>query len=294
MSLNAEYLEYQRRRVKLMESPMKDIWMEQEKRYVKPFKMFGNLYYVGDSWVCVHLIDTGDGLLLFDSGNVGGYATAMLVQQIWELGFNPRDVKWIVLSHGHMDHFGGVNFFKNMFGTKIYLGKPDADNLKNRPELSMVQKSTDYADGLFEPDVEIEDGDIYTFGNTTVRFCLTPGHTEGVIACFFDVTDGMEVKRVGFFGGFGFNTLQKDYLLEIGDTEYKMRNCYLHSIQKVIDEPVDIFMPSHSDNVNLLQKLKEWEEHPDVNPFINSMSWKLFLQKQYNAMVEFMADPNNN
>ena len=88
--------------------------LDQEKRYVEPFRIFGNVYYAGDSWVCVHVIDTGDGLLLIDSGNA--QATAMLIHSIWSLGFNPADIRWIILSHGHVDHIGGVNFLRKMFG----------------------------------------------------------------------------------------------------------------------------------------------------------------------------------
>ena len=47
-----------------------------------------------------------------------------------------------------------------------------------------------------------------TFGNTTMRFTLVPGHTDGCIAIFFDAHDGEETKRCGYYGGFGFNTLQ--------------------------------------------------------------------------------------
>ena len=74
---------------------------------MQPFQIYGNLYYVGDSWVCVHIVDTGNGLLMFDAGNCG--AQAMLIHAIWELGFNPADVKWLILSHGHVDHFGAAH-----------------------------------------------------------------------------------------------------------------------------------------------------------------------------------------
>lgn len=188
MSMRSEYEAYIGRQEKLKKNPMARVWMNQESRYVKPFRMYGNLYYVGDDWVCAHLVDTGDGLLLFDAGNCGGGATAMLVQAIWEAGFNPADVRWLVLSHGHVDHIGAVNFFRRMFGTKIFLGAPDAEMFRTRPEFSIIQESTDYMDELFEPDVEIRDGDVISFGNTEVTFRLVPGHTEGTIACFFDVT----------------------------------------------------------------------------------------------------------
>ena len=97
MSIRQSYEAYLARREALTAAPMSDIWMDQESRYVHPFQLYGNVWYVGDSWVCVHLVDTGDGLLLIDSGNCG--ATAMLVNAIWEAGFNPADVKWIIHSH---------------------------------------------------------------------------------------------------------------------------------------------------------------------------------------------------
>jgi metallo-beta-lactamase class B len=281
MSLREDYEAYIQRQQKTADSPMAKVWLNQEARYVEPFRMFGNLYYVGDDWVCAHIVDTGDGLLLFDAGNCGNGATAMLIQAIWEAGFNPRDVKWLVLSHGHVDHIGAANFFRRMFGTKLYLGAPDAKMFRERPEFSMIQDSSDCLDELFEPDVEIHDGEVIQFGNTQVQFYLVPGHTEGVIACFFNVNDGNDIKRVGYFGGFGFNTLQKDFLIEFGDPEMKMRDAYLASIEKVRDEAVDIFMPNHTVNVDLMNKRKYMIEHPGENPFVDSTAWKKYLNMKY-------------
>lgn len=294
MSMRSEYEEYKARQAKLQENPMSRFWINQESRYVKPFRMYGNLWYVGDSWVCAHIVDTGNGLLLFDAGNCGGGATAMLVNAIWEAGFHPADVKWLVLSHGHVDHIGAVNFFRRMFGTKIYLGEPDARMYREHPELALVHESTDFMDELFTPDVEIREGDVINFGGTDVTFHLAPGHTDGVISCFFDVTDGKETKRVGYYGGFGFNTLQKSYLLEIGDTAFSRRQIYLESIRKVINEKVDIFMPNHTNNVDLLNKRQYMMEHPGENPFVNESAWKEYLQMKYDDLLKLMADPAQN
>lgn len=294
MSMRSEYEEYKARQAKLLENPMSRYWINQESRYVKPFQMYGNLWYVGDSWVCAHVVDTGHGLLLFDAGNCGNGATAMLINAIWEAGFHPSDVKWLVLSHGHVDHIGAVNFFRRMFGTKIYLGEPDARMYREHPELALIHESTDYMDELFTPDVEIQEGDVINFGGTNVTFHLASGHTDGVISCFFDVTDGKEIKRVGYYGGFGFNTLQKSYLLEIGDTAFNRRQIYLESIRKVINEKVDIFMPNHTNNVDLLNKRQYMIEHPGENPFVDESAWKEYLQMKYDDLLKLMADPAQN
>ena len=292
--LRQHYEDYLAAREKLVrEDRMSEIWLSPESRYLHPFRIYGNVWYVGDKWVCVHLIDTGDGLLLIDSGNCG--ATAMLVNAIWEAGFNPANVKWIIHSHGHLDHIGGANFFKRMFGSKLYLGAPDARMFREKPELSFIQDSYDICDSLFEPDYEIQEGDVLTFGNTTITFYLVPGHSGGCIACFFDAHDGGDVKRCGYYGGFGFNTLMKGYLVETGDPQLNTRRVYLDSLAKVRGQKVDIFLGNHVNNNDTLGRRDRQLKDPDgPNPFVDSGAWGAYLDQMKEKLLEFMADPRNN
>jgi len=293
MTLRESYEAYMARREELAQDRMGHYWLDQESRYVHPFQLYGNVWYVGDSWVCVHLIDTGDGLLLIDSGNCG--AEAMLVNAIWEAGFNPADVKWIIHSHGHLDHIGAANFFKRMFGTKLYLGEPDARMFRERPEISAIQDTHDDADFLFTPDYEIKEGDVLTFGNTTMTFYLVPGHTDGCVACFFDADGPEGVKRCGYYGGFGFNTLQKDYLIEIGDPDYHTRTVYLNSLAKVRDQKVEIFLGNHCVNNDTLGRRERQLADPEgPNPFIDETLWGCYLDQKRDELLAFMADPANN
>lgn len=293
MAIREQYEQYLKRREENFRHPMdQTIWLNQESRYVHPFRIYGNVWYVGDSWVCVHLIDTGDGLLLIDSGNCG--AAAMLVQAIWEAGFRPQDVKWIIHSHGHLDHIGAANFFQRMFGTKLYLAEADARMFREQPEISAIFDTHDDKDTLFVPDYEIQDSDILTFGNTTVLCRTVPGHTEGCIALFFDAKEGDEQKRCGYYGGFGFNTLQKAYLLDIGDTEFKMRQKYLNSLAKVRNERVDIFLGNHCVNNDTLGRRQRQLADPEgPNPFVDAEAWGRYLDEKRDALLKFMADPVN-
>jgi len=293
MGIRQNYEAYQARREELKKDRMSGIWLNQESRYVHPFQLYGNVWYVGDDWVCVHLIDTGDGLLLIDSGNCG--ATAMLVNAIWEAGFNPADVKWIIHSHGHLDHIGGANFFKRMFGTKLYLGEPDARMFREQPEISAIYDTHDDCDDIFVPDYEIKDGDVLTFGNTTMTFYLVPGHTAGCVAIFFDMDGPEGIKRYGYYGGFGFNTLQKDYLIEIGDSEFKTRQTYLDSLAKVRDQKVEVFLGNHCINNDTLGRREKQLANPTgPNPFVDDKAWVTYLDEKRDALLAFMADPANN
>lgn len=292
MSIKKDYQAFVERRAALVQSRMGHYWIDQESRYVHPFQIYGNVWYVGDSWVCVHLIDTGDGLLLIDSGNCG--ATAMLINAIWEAGFRPENVKWIIHSHGHVDHFGGARFFRKMFGTKLYLSEPDARMFRERPELSMLEGSHNDSEELFVPDHEIREGEVLTFGNTAITFYLVPGHTDGCIACFFDAHGESGVKRCGYYGGFGFNTLQKDYLIEIGDTKYDARRIYLESLAKVRDQRVEVFLGNHCVNNQTLERRKQQLECPEgANPFIDDTLWGCYLDQKRDELLAFMEDSAN-
>ena len=108
------------------------------------------------------------------------------------------------------------------------------------------------------------------------------------------MTDGKEKKRVGYYGGFGFNTLQKDFLMEIGDMTFEMRRKYLNSLKKVRDEEVELFMGNHTANVDLLAKRKYMQEHPDKNPFLDSQAWKEYLDEKYEELLQLMNDPRQN
>ena len=94
-----------------------DFYDHPDQYAIEPFQIFGNLYYVGDKKVTSHLIDTGEGLILLDSGYLG--ATHLLVDNIWRAGFDPMNVKWIIHTHGHSDHFGASDEFRVMYGTKL-------------------------------------------------------------------------------------------------------------------------------------------------------------------------------
>lgn len=291
--LRKEYESFRQEKQKWLEKSLPHrFFIDQEKRYIHPFRIFGNVWYVGDSWVCIHLIDTGDGLLLLDGGNIG--ATAMLVNAIWEAGFNPADVRWMVLSHGHLDHIGAAVFFRNMFGTKLYMGEPDARNFREHPELSLVQESGSLGHDVFEVDHEITDGETIRFGNTEMHFLLTPGHTDGVISVFFDVSDGERTLRAGYFGGFGFNTMQKVFLLDIGDTTFETRKVYLESLAKVRDRKVELFLGNHCVNNRTLEKAEMLKNGCKDNPFINSTEWGEYLDRKRDDMLALMADPAQN
>jgi metallo-beta-lactamase class B len=247
-----------------------------ENSYVQPFKICGNLYYVGNQDAGAHLIDTGDGLILIDTT----YPTtsALLVHSIYELGFRIKDIKIILHSHGHFDHFGATNFLKSLTGAKTYLGAEDAFMFRNRPELALIDCNRHSYLELFTPDVEMEDGDEISLGDTVVRIASTPGHTDGTVSFFIDVVDSGKTFTAGMFGGSGLNTLCREFIDAYQLTHSRER--FVSSIERLKHEKVDIVLGNHAPQNDTVGKRKKMTQQScRTNPFIDSTEWLSFLDR---------------
>ena len=135
--------------------------------YIKPFKIINNLYYVGDKRVCAHLIDTGEGLILFDAGYQ--HTIHLLIESIYELGFNPKDIKYLIISHGHFDHFGSVNELRALYNCKTFMSKEDCNMLRTTPKASLLSVNPNPYASLPIIDHEFVDGEIIKLGNTSIK-----------------------------------------------------------------------------------------------------------------------------
>lgn len=99
----------------------------------RPFKVVDNVYFVGTSWVSAFLLNTQKGLVLIDCAMQE--TLYLLVDSIRELGFNPRQIKKLLLTHGHFDHCGAARAIKEMSGCEIWLGKDDEYFFTERRDL---------------------------------------------------------------------------------------------------------------------------------------------------------------
>ena len=149
------------------------------------FKIFDNLYYVGVDLVSAYLITTGDGLIVIDTLFAASHDK--LMSNIRAVGFEPADVEYIFVSHGHGDHAEGAPLLKAATGARVGMAEADWE---------MTGQT---------PDMAITDGESVTLGDTTITFHVTPGHTPGVLSMAFPVHDGDETYNAFMFGGVGLN-----------------------------------------------------------------------------------------
>lgn len=267
-------------------SAREEFYRHPERYYVEPFRIYGNLYFVGNKSVGAHLIDTGEGLILIDT--TYPTTTALLVQSIWELGFDPKDIRYILHTHGHFDHFGGTAFLKALSGAKTCLAEGDAAMFRENPELALISYSKYSYLEPFDVDIILKDGDTITLGVTSIRIVTTPGHSDGVISFFTEIEENGRTLTVGMHGGAGMNTMCRPFMERYGN--WHCREAFVEGIEKVYGEHVDIMLGNHTGHNRTLEKCRFLLEHPEEeNPFIDSAEWKLYLdsvKEKFRVMLE--------
>ena len=243
--------------------------------YFAPFRIFGNLYFVGTQPASTHIIDTGEGLIMLDSGYQ--HSLYSVIDGIYSVGLDVHDLKFILHTHGHIDHFGATRALIELTGAKTAIGEPDRKNATGESDLSYAKELNMEFTETFVPDILLNDGDTISLGNTTITGLASPGHTAGAMSFFFDVTDGSDTYRAGLHGGAGLNTLRSGYLDKYG-LPYSYREQFAHSLDKLAGERVDIFLGNHMQQNNTPEKYKALSAGND-KAFIDKNEWSEFCMK---------------
>jgi metallo-beta-lactamase class B len=221
---------------------------------VLPFKAFDNLYYVGVGYVSSWLLTTEQGLILIDT--LEDRYVDRLLDNIRKVGFDPKDIKYVVITHGHYDHVGGVARLQEMYGARVVMMEGDF-NLFNgiggaRPEARAPRR-----------DIIVKDGDTVTLGNTTLRLAWHPGHTPGGLSAGFTVYDGGKPYEAYIFAGAapGQGLPAAEQFL---DTINRLEQIQQRVQVRVVSHP---FMdPTFWDRVERLAARRPGDPHPFVAP----------------------------
>lgn len=143
---------------------------------------------------------SSEGILLLDAGFEN--RAQGLAAQLRTLGLDPARVKYILLGHGHADHFGGARFFQETYGTKVAATAADWD-LMSAPPAGGQKPGPGGGGSGSRParDETLVDGIPFVFGDLTITPVAVPGHTPGSLAFIFPVRDNGTTRMAGLFGG---------------------------------------------------------------------------------------------
>ncbi len=163
-----------------------------------PFKIFDNLYYVGLHFVSSYLVTTSGGLVLIDATFAD--TADNILDGVRKLGFDPSNIKYIFVTHSHLDHFGGAGKIQEVTGARVGL------SLEDWQSVAKQQSNPRSGQNLGIPlkqDLVLRDNDKITLGDTTFKFYFTPGHTVGATSIEFQVRDRGQSYRAIEPGGLG-------------------------------------------------------------------------------------------
>lgn len=168
---------------------------------------FDNLFYLGSGWVSAWALKTSDGLVLIDALNTAEEVDRLVVGGLKKLGLDPAQIKTLLVTHGHGDHYGGALRLQELAGAaapRVVMSERD---------WAMTRTQLEFASPLWpapprfdaQRDVAARDGDLLRQGDAQLLLVQTPGHTLGTLSPIFEVRAGDKRHRAVIWGGTGFN-----------------------------------------------------------------------------------------
>ena len=162
-----------------------------------PTKIFDQLYYLGTNSVAAWAIVTNAGIIQIDSLDNREEVQRIIIAGYKKLGLDPAQMKYLVLTHGHNDHFGGAKYIQDTYHPRVLMSGSDWDMVAKLPP----PKAGDRFGPVPARDMDITDGQKLTLGNATLTFYITPGHTPGTVSMLVPVTDKGQPHLLSFWGG---------------------------------------------------------------------------------------------
>lgn len=166
-------------------------------------RFFDQLSFIGTPNVGCFVLETSAGLILLDCMEPLEEHRQIILEGFKTLGLDPADLKLILITHGHGDHYGTADWFRAQYGCKIYMSKTDYEFAQHDPRNRTGPLKWEIFDFL-------EDGMTITLGGTDIYCCLTPGHTPGGFSFVFPVSDEGRPHMVAMWGGTGIPYLMSD------------------------------------------------------------------------------------
>src|SRR5499426_76593 len=249
-----------------------------------PFKIAGNLYYVGSKGLANYLIATPQGHILINSDleqNV-----PLIRASVEKLGFKFTDIKILLISHAHWDHNAASDAIKKLTGAKYMVMEPD---------VSVVESGgkTDFQYGkdpttLYAPtkvDRALHDGDEVKLGGAVLVAHLTPGHTKGCTTWTMKAQEAGKTYNVVIIGSPNVNP---GYRL-VNNAAYPQIAVDYEKMFRVLKSlPCDIFLGAHGSYFDLETKYARLKESA-LTAFVDPEGYKNFVAEKEEAFKTELA-----
>lgn len=220
----------------------------------KPVKMFDNLWMFGNSYAKALILKTSIGLVMIDTTDNSDEAENIVEKGMVSMGLNPADLKYIIITHGHGDHWGGTYYFQSKYHPKVAAFPEDWELIANPQNegWKSLPKPTH--------DIDLTDGQDLVIGDTTLHIIKTPGHSPGVASMIVPVKDKGKSLNMDLWGGTAYsNALQMHDSLHklwaVGQTYHAVGMLNTHAYVNEIDDQI-ASLPTAKSNPFVLGEAK--------------------------------------
>lgn len=249
----------------------------------KPFRIYGNTYYVGTAGLSSVLITSDYGHVLVDGGTA--QSAKIIAANIQELGFKLGDVKAILLSHAHYDHAGGVAELQRLTGAQVYTMRP-ADEVLRTGKLSKDDPQAadkQPAIGKVPHAWVVQDDQLLGVGSLRLRVLATPGHTPGGTSWSWDACEGSRCLA----------TVYADSLTAVAAGKYKFSEhpetvqAFEGSFKRLEGARCELLLTPHPEASGGLERLQQ--AGADADKLKDDNACKNYVQKARDALKQVLA-----
>jgi len=244
-----------------------------------PFKIMGNVYYIGANNIASILVATPQGHILIDTGTQK--MAAVVFPNMVKLGFKPADIKLMLISHAHYDHMETMETIRRITGATVAALEAEVPALVSGHDLSSNET---WGQEPLQVGRVLKSGDDITLGGSTIKVIWTPGHTLGAAAYFITTQENGRTYQIVFGGPPGPIT---------GDPRYDTRpEDAFNSYKALRAMNPDILITGHPQNL-LKGKLDALWANKRPSPLaLSPGQWMKMIEDSEAAFKKRLAEAN--
>ena len=254
---------------------------------IDPYRIAGNIYYVGTNFLASYLFVTPEGSILLNSDYEE--SVPLVRASVEKLGFRFRDIKYLLSSQAHNDHSAGNFLVKELTGARVLVMQGDDDIIANGGK-GDFRFDGEYSWKPCKVDRVLHDGDTVALGGTNLVAHHTPGHTKGCTTWTTVVQGGGKKLNVVIVGGTGINPGVK----LLNNPKYQsIVEDYTRTWGILRSLPCDIFLGAHGNYFGMDEKLARFKAGEKPNPFIDPHGYRDFIDSSEQAYLKQLATEKN-